>query len=292
MRIPERKRIEDLIRMIVGSGIMAAAVTWFYEPQGLVTGGVTGLSIIIKHLTESVIPGGVPLGVSTLLLNLPVFVWAYVQRGRKFLVRTLFSTVCLSVWLTVLPVYGAQRQDYLLSAIAGGILTGTGIGLVLQAKSTTGGADLLAVLIRRHMPHRTVVEILLVLDAAVVLSGFGVFGAVAAMYALIAVYITSRVSDRLTEGVKFAKGAFVITDRQKQVAGAVMERLHRGVTALPATGMYSETSRGMLYCIVSSKQLVRLKEIVYETDPHAFITVTDVREVLGEGFVDYQAGKE
>ena len=278
--------------MIGGSGLMAAAVTWFYDPRGLVTGGVTGLAIVVKYVTEAFVPGGIPLGVSTFLLNIPIFIWAYLQRGRAFLMRTLFSTVCLSLWLTVLPVYEVEPQDYLLCAVAGGILTGAGIGLVLRAKSTTGGADLLAVLIHRYLPHRTVVEILLVLDAAVVLSGFGVFGATAAMYALIAVYITSRVSDRLTEGVKFAKGAFVITNQEKQVAGAVMEKLHRGVTSLTARGMYSEKARGMLYCIVSQKQLVRLKEIVYEVDPEAFITVTDVREVLGEGFVDYRGTRD
>ena len=275
--------------MVAGSGLMAAAVVWFYDPQGLVTGGVTGLAIIIKHITEIFIPGGLPLGISTFALNIPIFLWAYRQRGRRFLLRTLFSTVCLSLWLSVLPAFPGQRQDYLLSAVVGGILTGVGVGMVLRAKSTTGGADLLAVLIQRYLPQKTVVELILALDAAVVALGFGVFGARPALYALIAVFITAKCSDRLTEGVKFAKAAFVITERQEQVAGVIMERLHRGVTALQAVGMYSEKPRGMLYCIVSPKELVRLKELVCEIDPAAFISVTDVREVLGEGFAAHES---
>lgn len=285
----KKSNLKDIMEMIVGSGVMAAAITWFYEPQELVTGGAAGAAIMIKYLTKSVVPGGIPLGISTFVINVPIFLWAWKQKGRQFLLRTLFSTLCLSLWLAILPVYEAQRQDYLISAGAGGILTGVGVGLVFRAKSTTGGADLLAVLLHRHLPHRTVMELLLMLNAAVVLLGFGVFGAMPGMYALIAVYITSRVSDRLTEGLKFAKGAFVITGREHQVAEAVMENLHRGVTAICARGMYSETERGMLYCIVSVKQLIRLKEIVYEIDPQAFITVTDVREVLGKGFEDWKS---
>ncbi len=283
-----RKKGIDFLRMVAGSGIMAAAVVWFYEPQGLVTGGMTGLAIIIKHITEPVLPGGMPLGVSTFAMNVPIFLWAYRQRGGKFLLRTLFSTMCLSLWLEILPAYWEPRQDYLLSALMGGLLTGVGVGLVLQAKSTTGGADLLAVLIQRHLAGRTVVEILLVLDAAVVFLGFGVFGSKAALYALIAAYVTSRVSDRMTEGIKFAKAAFVITVREEQVSKALMEQLRRGVTAMEAKGMYSRDTRGMLYCVVSRREVVRLKEIVYERDPHAFVSVTDVREVLGEGFGIYE----
>ena len=283
-----RKREIDFLRMIAGSDIMAAAVVWFYEPQGLVTGGMTGLAIIVKHITEPLIPGGVPLGVSTFAMNIPIFLWAYSQRGGTFLLRTLFSTICLSLWLQILPAYWQPRQDYLLSALMGGLLTGIGVGLVLQAKSTTGGADLLAVLVQRHLAGRTVVEILLVLDAAVVFLGFGVFGSKAALYALIAAYVTSKVSDRLTEGIKFAKAAFVITERENQVAKALMEQLKRGVTAIEARGMYSNSARGMLYCVVSRREVVRLKEIVYGEDPRAFISVTDVREVLGEGFDVYE----
>ena len=124
--------------------------------------------------------------------------------------------------------------------------------------------------------------------AAVVFLGFGVFGSKAALYALIAAYVTSKVSDRLTEGIKFAKAAFVITERENQVAKALMEQLKRGVTAIEARGMYSNSARGMLYCVVSRREVVRLKEIVYGEDPRAFISVTDVREVLGEGFDVYE----
>ncbi len=278
---------KDYLQMIAGSCAMAMGTAWFYEPQGLVTGGVTGLAIIIKHMTGQWIPGGVPLGISTFMLNVPIFIWTYLERGRTFLLRTLISTCSLSLWLMVLPHSVTGGGDVLLSAVVGGILTGVGVGLVLQAKSTTGGADLLAVLLHRRFPGRSVAELIFVLDALVVILGVGVFGPTMALYALIAAFIASKFSDRLTEGVKFAKGAFVITERSEEVSVAVMEQLKRGITRLPVRGMYSGKDLGMLYCVVSRRELVRLKEIVHMVDPAAFLTVTDVREVLGRGWLDY-----
>lgn len=282
-----RRIFRDAFCLVAGSGLMAVAVAWVYDPIGMVTGGFTGIAITVKHVTEPWISGGVPMGITTFVLNIPMFIWMYCSKNRGFLFRTVFATFCLSLWLDLLPPLSLVREDYLLSAILGGILTGVGIGLVLLGKGTTGGTDLLAVLLHPHMPHVGVVEILMVVDAVIVLVGVGVFGLYQALYALIAIFLVTKVSDRLTEGLKFAKGAFIITSKKKEVADEIMTALDRGVTALSAKGMYSNTAQGMLYCVVSKKEIVRLKEIVYGIDPAAFISVTDVREVLGEGFHQY-----
>lgn len=281
------KLLRDIFCLVAGSGLMAVAVAWVYDPIGMVTGGFTGIAITVKHVTEPWIPGGMPMGITTFLLNIPIFIWTFKSKDRGFLVRTIFATTCLSLWLAVLPPAELVNGDYLLSAILGGILTGLGIGLVLLGKGTTGGTDLLAVLLHSLAPHLGVVEILMVVDAAVVLVGVGVFGLYQALYAMIAIFLVTKVSDRITEGLKFAKGAFIITGEKERVADEIMTTMDRGVTALSATGMYSNASQGMLYCVVSKKEIVRLKEIVYEIDPGAFISVTDVREVLGEGFHPY-----
>ncbi len=284
-----KNNVMDVLFIIGGTGLMAVAVACVYEPIAMVTGGFTGVSIIIKRITETIIPGGVPLGISNLCLNIPLFLWALTRKKWRFLFMTVFATVLLSGWLWVLPPVYPVAGDYLLSSLLGGFLGGTGIGLVLRGKATTGGTDLLAVLLHTWMPHHTVVEILMVIDTIIVILGMGVFGLHSALYAMIAIYMTAKMSDRMTEGLKFAKGALIITDWPTQVAEKILEQMERGVTSMEARGMYSGQKRGMLYCVFSRKETVRLKEIVYGIDEKAFITLMDVREVLGEGFYnDFQ----
>ena len=146
---------------------------------------------------------------------------------------------------------------------------------------------MVATLIQQRLRHYSIVQIMQILDGLIVLLGLFVFGIRAALYAIVAIFITSKVSDALMEGFKFSKAAFIITDRYETVAKKILEELDRGVTGLKATGMYSGADKCMLYCVVSQKEIVRVKEIVAEVDPAAFVIVSDAREVLGEGFQEY-----
>jgi uncharacterized membrane-anchored protein YitT (DUF2179 family) len=146
---------------------------------------------------------------------------------------------------------------------------------------------MVASLIQHYMKHHSVVQIMQVLDGLIVLVGLYVFGLRAALYAMVAIFITSKVSDALMEGIKFAKVAYIITDHYQEVSERIFKDLDRGVTALHARGMYSGNDKFMLYCVVSQKQLVQVKEIVAEVDPNAFVIVSEAREVLGEGFMEY-----
>ena len=180
--------------------------------------------------------------------------------------------------------YARSREDLSLAAIFGGCIGGVGMGLVLLAKSTTGGTEMVATLIQHYYKHYSVVQIIQFLDGAVVIAGLFVFGVHVALYAIVAIFVTSKVSDALMEGLKFSKAAFIITDHYDQVAKRIMTELERGVTGLHAKGMYSGAEKCMLYCVVSRKEIVQVKEIVSEVDPDAFVIVSDAREVLGEGF--------
>lgn len=283
----KRSKAWDYIMLIIGTGLVATSIQCIYDPISLVTGGFTGLAIIVKALTENVVSGGVPLWLTNIALNVPVFFAAWKVKGKRFIGRTLVGTFLLSAWLYVIPPIDLTQGDYILAAVFGGVIGGVGMGLILLAKATTGGTDMVATLIQHYVRHYSIVQILQLLDALVVLCGFYVFGIRAALYAIVAIFITSKVSDALMEGFKFSKAAFIITDKYELVAKRILEDLERGVTGLMAKGMYSGADKCMLYCVVSQKEIVRVKEIVAEVDPNAFVIVSDAREVLGEGFLEY-----
>lgn len=276
----------DYLFIFMGTGIMALAIQCIFEPIGLVTGGFSGIAIIIRKMTAGIVEGGVPLWLTNLALNVPVFIAALIIKGRKFLGRTVIGTVLLSFWLYVIPQVDLTQGDYMLSAVFGGVITGIGIGFVLLAKATTGGTDMMSALIQKYVRHYSVVQILQVIDGMVVLAGLYVFGLKPALYAIVAIFITSKVSDALMEGMKYSKAAFIITDCYKEIADAIMTQLDRGLTGLDATGMYSGDKKTVLYCVVSKKEIVELKDIVAKIDPKAFVIVTDAREVFGEGFLE------
>ena len=276
----------DYLFIFMGTGIMALAIQCIFEPIGLVTGGFSGIAIIIRKMTAGIVEGGVPLWLTNLALNVPVFIAALIIKGRKFLGRTVIGTVLLSFWLYVIPQVDLTQGDYMLSAVFGGVITGIGIGFVLLAKATTGGTDMVSALIQKYVRHYSVVQILQVIDGMVVLAGLYVFGLKPALYAIVAIFITSKVSDALMEGMKYSKAAFIITDYYKEIADAIMTQLDRGLTGLDATGMYSGDKKTVLYCVVSKKEIVELKDIVAKIDPKAFVIVTAAREVFGEGFLE------
>lgn len=277
--------VQEYAFVLLGTAFMAVAIKSIYDAMGLVTGGFTGISIIIKGMSETYTGKGIPLWFTNLLLNIPLFTIAILLKGSKFMWKSLFGTFFLSVWLYALPAFSFIEVDILLTALFGGLLSGIGIGLVLRAGATTGGIDLMATLIHDHYRHWAVVQIMMVLDAVIIISGAYIFGINRALYAVLAVYVTTRISDLIVEGSKFAKVVYIITEKYEEAALMIMEELERGATALDARGMYSGQERDVLFCVVSKKETVRLKEMVYQLDSNAFVIVTDAKEVLGEGFV-------
>lgn len=278
--------IKEYLMIAAGTALIAFAVASIYDPSGFVTGGFSGLAIIVKQLTENLVPGGVPLALTNLVLNIPVFFIAIRLKGWNYIVKTLFGTVMLSFWLGSLPVIPLAEGDLLLTALYGGVIMGVGIGLVFLSQATTGGTDLIAAILQHFWRHYSIADIMQVLDAVIVLAGAYLFGIQMALYAVISIYLVSKVSDGIIEGLKFSKAAFIITRKPEELSQLLMERLNRGVTGLFAKGMYSGEEKNMLFCVVSRKEIVQLKELTLTLDPDAFVIVTDVREVLGEGFIE------
>ena len=245
------------LMILAGTGLMGVGIKSIYDPISLVTGGFTGISIIVRI------------------------------KGKRFISRTAVATVLLSAWLYVLPEIDLVAGDYTLAAVFGGVTNGVGIGMILLARATTGGTDLVAALIQHKLRHYSIAQIMQVLDGLIVLFGLYLFGVQPALYAIVSIFIVSKLSDALMEGFKFSKAAFIITEQYDEIAKTIMKELNRGVTGLDARGMYSGEEKCMLYCVVSKKEIVELKELVLDIDQNAFVIVTDAREVLGEGFQDY-----
>ncbi|MCD8221833.1 MAG: YitT family protein [Clostridiales bacterium] len=272
--------IRDYLRIVIGASLMGFAIKNIYDPVGLVTGGFSGLSIIVKDQL------GIELWITNTVLNIPLFLASYRFKGWHFIKRTLLAAVTLSASLYVIPEIAFVTDDILLAALFGGIISGLGAGLVFVSQATTGGTDMLAALIQRGLKQYSLVQIMQALDAAIVLAGAGIFGIRYALYALIAIFTVTKVSDSLIEGMKFSKAAFIISEKSEEIAEAILYDMDRGVTGLDATGMYTGTAKNVLLCVVSKNEIVPLKELIAGKDPRAFVIVTDVREVLGEGFIE------
>ncbi|MCR4436776.1 MAG: YitT family protein [Clostridiales bacterium] len=288
----------DYLWIIIGSFITAASINVFLVPYKIAPGGVSGVATVVYYLSG----GRFPVGTTMLVLNVPLFLAGMRFIGKKFVIRTLFSTVLLSCFIdTTEPIsryfvknylvkleQSPSSPDLLLYAIFGGFLMGAGLGLVFRSGATTGGSDLAARIVNHFSPSFTMGQILLFIDSSVI-----VFAAISfnsfllGLYAIVALYISSYVIDAILEGVSFAKAVFLISDRSDDIAAKILTDLDRGVTALQGIGMYTGKEKHVLLCVLHRSQLPALKEITREIDEKAFIILTDIREVLGEGFKTY-----
>lgn len=287
----KRHPIADYFLIVVGTTLLAISINMFFDPLELVTGGVTGLAIVIKALTSSFVDGGIPIYLTNLVINIPLFLLAVFIKGKNFGARSFFATVYLSFALYYTSEMSAVTNDILLGSVFGGVVSGIGLGLVFLAFSTTGGTDLAASIIQHFIKHFSIAQIMLALDSTIILFGVFTFGAEKAMYAIIAVFISVKVIDGILEGFHFSKAAFIISYKTDQIAENIMNILERGVTGLSGHGKYTNESKEVLLCVVSKREIVKLKEIVRDIDVNAFVIVADVREVVGEGFIEYEASK-
>lgn len=282
-RVVERINFKDIALMTVGSFIVALAINLVFDPMGLDTGGVTGLSILIKYMTCGLVDGGIPVWLTNLVLNVPLFIIAIKNKGFRFMLKTGYSTLMLTLWLYIIPVTTIV-DDRILATAFGGALSGLGMGLVFSAMATTGGTDLFAALLHDRFRYLSVPRILLVTDGIIVALGVFVFGMENVICSIIVVYLVAKISDGILEGLKFAKVVYVISDKADEIAEEILVSIDRGVTGIKVKGMYSGNDKKMLFCVVGQKQVVEVTDIVSSKDKNAFMVVTDAREVMGEGF--------
>ena len=227
----------------------------------------------------------VPLWLTNTAINIPLFLAGLRFKGWRFIRRTLAATALMSAELFFLPeLSGLVRDDLFLSAVFGGLLSGVGVGMVFTAMATTGGTDLLAALCQLKLRHISLPKLVGAIDFAIILLGIWAFGLVRGLYALTAVFVTSYVSDRIVVGIRSSKAAYIISRQSRRIASDIMDSMDRGVTGIHAEGMFSGDATQMLYCVVSPREVPFLKQLVESDDPNAFVIISDVSEVTGEGF--------
>jgi len=280
------KKIVDYVYITIGTFLLALSVITFWQPHNMVTGGISGLAIVLFYYTESAgfqIP--VPIWATNLVLNLPLFIIGYKIVPKEYLVRSVYSYFILTLSLFVLQFVPAFPSDMLTAAVFGGVVAGIGIGFVFRSRATTGGTTLIAAIIHKWaLPHISMAKILFCVDSSIIIVGLVMFGPVYTMYAIMAVFVVAKITDITIEGLAFSKAAFIISQKADDIADSITQDLNRGCTELPSRGRYSRQEQTTLLCVVKPKEIVGLKQLVYAIDDKAFVIVTDVREVLGEGF--------
>lgn len=286
--------------MLVGGALAGSfAIHVFFLPATLTMGGMTGLASMLHHLPLLDL---IPFGILIAALNLPIFLLGLFKVSRRFLRDSIIGTLTYTLIIDLSePLWTAfhnhylltgtgQQTDLFLSSLLGGVVYGIGLGLMLRAGFTTGGTDILGIVIRRRWKLLSLGQIIWVLDALIIIGSAIAYrdaaggGLALALYSAIAMFVTSKALDLVLEGFDYKRTAFVISTEPDAIAGRIMKELDRGVTALAGQGMYTGESRRTLMCVLSQEQIPHLKEIVKEADPAAFVFVMDTREVQGEGF--------
>ena len=264
-------------QILLGCLIGGAAYPMFLVPNNIAPGGLTGVATVLNFLF------GAPVGLTSMLMNIPLFLIGFKAMGRVFVVRSLAATVLFSLAIDVLKLPVATA-DPLLGTLYGGVLLGVGLGLILRGGATTGGTDMVARMVHKRLPFLSVGMFLFLIDCGVVILASACVGLSEGLYAMIAIFVSSKLIDMVMAGLTQTRACYIITDHSAQVTGRIMGELDRGVTLLEAKGAYSGASRPVILCVLSGQEVARLKDIVREADEKAFMFVTGAHEALGEGF--------
>lgn len=283
--------LRDYLIITVGVIILAMAINIFLVPNKVVTGGASGVAILLNNQF------GIPLGLTVLAINLPLFIFGLRYLGGiTFAVRTIYAVILLSLIIDQIPFFinwlaiyfpnikaGLAVKEPLLYILYGGIIEGIGTGLVFRARGTTGGSDIGARLLNRFT-HLSIGNAFLLLDAVIFVAAGFLFGLEQVLYALTVSFINSRVVDLVQEGLNYTRQLLIITNRMEEVAGQIMSQTGHGVTILSGTGAYTREERPVLLTVVVPSEVSRVRAIIQEIDPAAFVIVSQAQEVLGEGF--------
>jgi len=269
--------IRDVTGILIGSATVAVSINSLILPNQIADGGITGIAIILFYLFN------LPVGTMVFILNIPLFLMGLKMVGRQFLIYSILGVGTLSVTLSITAGIPALTTNALLATVFGGVLTGIGMGIVFRSRGSLGGTDILAVFFSRTTSF-SVGQILLGIDALIFLATAILLSVEMAMYAMIYMFIATKVIDLVQEGMNHSKAILVVTGNPQEIAQDIMVKLGRGVTLFNAEGAYSGEDKKVVYCIVSRTELSRVKEIIHRHDHEAFLAISEVHEVVGEGF--------
>lgn len=274
-------KLKNIIMIILGSAIYSFGFVHFNMQNELGEGGFSGITLVLYFAFNW------DVALMNLLLNIPMFFLGWKLLGRKMFAYTVIGTVSVSVFLKLFDIYefhlGLEGDLFLVSLFAG-FFVGVGLGIIFKYGGTTGGVDIIARLVFKYKGW-SMGKTMFIFDAFVILLSWATFlNERSMMYTLVAVYVGARVIDFVQEGAYSARGAFIISDKQNEIADLITNKLSRGVTILNGHGHFTKSSREVIYCVVAKNQISALKSVISSIDPHAFVSITEVKDVMGEGF--------
>ena len=267
-KVKLKKYLIELMYLALGCLIMAIGTSLFLLPNQLSSGGFSGIATIFYYLFEF------PLGITILVLNIPFFIWAFFKVGKKLLIKSIIGTVLLSTFIDLLDQVPLLTQDRFLACIYGGICIGLGLALVLKSGSSTGGTDLITYIAKAYKPYIRTSSLIVIID--IIIIGLNVFffkKIEVGLYSAIAIYLMGKMIDIVFEGVNFTKMMLIVSNKYKEIAKEVGDKLQRGSTGIYAKGMYTRERKMMLFCVGARNEVARIKQIAVKIDPKAFIEI-------------------
>lgn len=276
-----KKLFYDICADILGSVVLAVGLYCFAEKVNIAPGGVSGIAIMIKYLTE------LPVGLMTLVMNVPLLFIAYSFMGRRFALRTVRTVIISTIILdaVVTPLFPQYNGDRMLGSIFCGVCTGAGLGIVFLRGSSTAGTDIISHIIGKRFPHIQIGKALMMIDCVILASSALVFRNIeSALYGVVALFCQTMIIDKIVYGVEKGRNMLIISIKSERIAQRILYELQRGATFLDAQGAYSGNPTKVLMCVTRVWEYHRIKEIVYEEDPRAFVIALEAEHIMGEGF--------
>ncbi|MEN6328548.1 MAG: YitT family protein [Syntrophomonas sp.] len=278
----EKISLRDISGILLGCFILAVAIQGVLVPAHLLSGGVTGIAIILKYLTS------LDIWLWYIILNVPIFLAGYKFVSRRFVVYSILGTAALSLFLALLKPVHLYIDDVLLASILGGVLSGMGTGIIFRCKGSSGGTDIIAVIVKRLWGYN-IGQTAFVINLVVIALSLVTSTIELALFSAIAIFVSSQMVDMVESGLQTSRTAMIISRKSQDIAAVVLNNLNRGCTYLPGTGAYSGDDVRIILTTVAKTQLPRLKEIVFQLDPQAFIIINEAIEVYGQGFKKREA---
>ena len=276
------KFITDIVLIFIGCFITSLGVNLFLTHAHLLSGGATGIALLIQYVTDF------QAGFTVFMINIPLFILSYFKLSRKFTIYSAIGMISLSISLIISRSFShiIEVNDILLYCIYGGVLSGIGSGIVFLRNGSTGGTDIITMLIRKKYSNFNIGSVGFLINSLIVLIGAFFLGVSSALYTLISILIQGIVLDKVLKGFSSKKLMLILTDKESEVIEYIINDLHRGVTTLQAKGEFTNNNKRMLYCLVTVPQMLDLKSKILSIDPKTFISILDVSEVKGRGFTN------
>ncbi len=274
-----KKYALEYIYIIVGAFLMAVSTALILLPNQLSTGGISGISTILYYLFNY------PVGLTMLLINVPLFIIAMVKVNKRLFFKSILGTILLSVFIDLLENLSPITNDRFLACIYGGIIMGIGTAIILKAGASTGGTDLLSYVIRAYNNKFKSSRVIIIADTIIIFFNIIFFKEIEiGLYSVIAIYLMGKMIDIIFEGIYFTKIMFIISEKYEEISKEIGILVKRGSTGIYSKGMYSGKQNVMLFCVASRKEVAEIKQIIKQIDKNAFIVTTDAIETLGKGF--------